>query len=134
MSNSYFFLICFSTVWKMSRRDWLQVGVGGEPEVPRGLLRVLHVPGEAGGGILRAGGQELLSAVQVSRSYIGTFRDMPSAQPVCRDKAVPRCDKCGLALNGQYFYADQDTGNELCTACHEVSPFICDISECHSQY
>ena len=52
----------------MPRRDWLQVGVGGEPEVPRGLLRVLHVSGEAGGGILRAGGQELLSAVQVSRS------------------------------------------------------------------
>ena len=29
---------------------------------------MFHVPGEAGGGILRAGGQELLSAVQVSRS------------------------------------------------------------------
>ena len=49
-------------------------------------------------------------------------RSMSSVQPVCRDKAVPRCDKCGLALNGQYFYADQDTGKELCTTCHEVSP------------
>lgn len=68
MSNSSFFLVYFSTLWGMPRRDWLQVGVGGEPEVPRGLLRVLHVPGEAGGGILCAGGQELLSAVQVSRS------------------------------------------------------------------
>ena len=29
---------------------------------------MLRVPGEAGGGILRAGGHELLSAVQVSRS------------------------------------------------------------------
>ena len=37
---------------------------------------MFHVSGEAGGGILRAGGQELLSAVQVSVDLTILFGDM----------------------------------------------------------